>query len=59
LSDSGAEFPPELSDAAFIVRTGWTWDEYLNAPAELISKMIILMNAEAEAMRAKMMESEG
>lgn len=51
------EFPEGLGDALFILRTNWTWDEYMEAPAELIEKMVILMNAESEATRFKMMEA--
>lgn len=51
--------PPELFDVSFLIKSGWTYDEYLEAPQEVITKMVILWNAEAEVTRARMNEAKG
>jgi hypothetical protein len=44
-----ASLPPEYSDAAFLLHTGWTEAEYLATSDELIHQMLDLINAESEA----------
>lgn len=43
----------ELAEAAFLLRTGWTWDQYENAPDGLVRNMMILLNAEAEYAKSR------
>ena len=42
-----------LAEAAFLLRTGWTPDQYLAARDDLVEAMMALMNAEAEVMKAQ------
>ena len=48
---------PELFDASFLIKSGWTYDDYLDAPQDVISKMVILWNAEAEVARMRMSQA--
>lgn len=41
-----------------MLRTGWTWGEYSEAPDWLVRDMMLLMNAEAEAQKAAQREAE-
>ena len=50
--------PRELSDAAFLVKTGWTWEAYLATPDDVVRGMIVLINAEAEATRIHMEQAK-
>ena len=59
MSEQGGALPLELFDANFLIRTGWTYDDYLNTPQEIISQMVVLWNAEAEVTRMKLAESRG
>ena len=48
-----------LAEAAFLLETGWTWQDYEAAPDALIERMFALLSARAEiardqAERAKM-----
>ena len=39
----------DMFDAAFLLETGWTQQQYEEADDALIERMVILMNAKAEA----------
>lgn len=41
--------PPDFGEAAFLLKTGWTHADYEATPDELVSKMVMLLNAEGEA----------
>lgn len=45
--------PAELNDEAFLLRTGWTWQQLMDTPQDVVSKMILLINAEAEVSKAR------
>lgn len=44
----GTPLPIELSEAAFLLRTGWSYPDYVATPDDVISSMSILINAEIE-----------
>ena len=41
-----------------ILKTGWTQEQYLNQPDFLIERIIILLNAESEVIKAKLKEAQ-
>lgn len=43
-----------MGDAAFLLRIGWTWEQYMATPDDVIEKMLILLRAEAEASKEAM-----
>ena len=43
----------ELIDSAFLLKTGWTYQQYLDTPDEIVEKMLILMEAEVEIIKAE------
>ena len=42
-----------MVEAAFLLRTGWTEKDYLATSDDLIQRMMVLMNAEAEVASAR------
>lgn len=50
-ADGGAVSGP-MAEAAFLLKTGWTPEQYDAAPDELVTMMYMLMNAEAERSKA-------
>mgnify|MGYP001565818646 FL=1 len=42
----------------FLVKTGWTHDNYEAAPDDLINQMVMLFNAEGEAAKIQMEQAE-
>ena len=49
----------DLFDSAFLIRSGWTWDQYLETPQEIVSQMVILWNAEDEVARMRIKQAKG
>ena len=47
----------ELAEAAFLLRTGWTWAAYQEAPDSLVEAMLAILNAEAEVSKAQAQET--
>ena len=41
-----------MGEAAFLLRVGWTWQEYEETPDWVIRDMLLLLNAEAEVQKA-------
>ena len=50
--------PSEFREAAFCVKTGWTHDDYYDAPDDLVNQMVMLFNAEAEATKMQIQQAE-
>lgn len=43
----------QLAEAAFLLRTGWTWQQYQMAPDKMVIAMSLIINAEAELAKSK------
>ena len=53
-----AALPADFAEAAFLLRTQWTHQDYESAPDDLINRMIMLMNAEAEVSKEHLQEAQ-
>jgi len=38
-----------MSEAAFLLRTGWSYPDYMDTPDEVVTNISILLSAENEA----------
>lgn len=56
--ENGGSLPSELSEAAFLLRTGWTWSEYEATPDSVVEHMRVLLRAEAEVTKERLREAE-
>ena len=42
----------EMAESAFLLRVGWTWQQYEETPDWVVRDLLLLMNAEAEVQKA-------
>ena len=53
----GTPLSHELSEGAFLLETGWSWEQYINAPDRVVTDMFILLDAKGQVIKSKEQEA--